>query len=271
MRRVIAFPSDGETLVGTLDLPEQPAQAGVLIVSGGNEVRHGAHRGMAMLAQDLAAGGLAAFRFDRAGIGDSTGENMGYAGSQRDIAAASAVLRREAKIEITVGFGNCDAAAALALNWGQVGVETAIFANPWLGDEPDALPPPAAIRARYAERLLSPAAWSRLLTGKANLHKLAGGLGKIARPSPPADMAARVIKGIDDWGNEAAVVLATHDATAIAFAATGRATPVRTYEIDTASHSFAGEESRRQLVRIIREEADRLKAAFEQLETKGYY
>lgn len=271
MRRLIAFASGGETLVGTLDLPVTPARVGVLIVSGGNEVRHGAHRGMAMLAQDLAASGLAVFRFDRAGIGDSTGENRGYAHSRRDIAAADAVLRREAGVEITVGFGNCDAAAALALNWGEVGVDSAIFANPWLGDEPDALPPVAAIRARYTERLFSPAAWGRLLTGKVDLGKLAGGMGKIARPSRPADIAARVITGIEDWGDQATIVLAKRDATAIAFAATGRKTPVRTYEIDTASHSFAGEQSRAMLVRIIRQESERIEANFKQLETKGFY
>ena len=80
-----------------------------------------------------------------------------------------------------------------------------------------------------------------------------------------------MIAGIEDWGDEATIVLAKRDATAIAFAATGRTTPVRTYEIDTASHSFAGEESRRQLARIIRQEAERMKANFAQLETKGFY
>ena len=65
MRRLITFDSLGATLVGTLDLPDRRPNAGVLIVSGGNEVRHGAHRSMAMLAQELAAAGLAG---DAAGL-----------------------------------------------------------------------------------------------------------------------------------------------------------------------------------------------------------
>ena len=51
MRRLIAFPCAGETLLGTLD--EAYGKTGLLIVSGGNEIRIGAHRGMALLAQRL--------------------------------------------------------------------------------------------------------------------------------------------------------------------------------------------------------------------------
>ena len=48
MRRVIAFACEGETLVGSLD--QASGSTGLLIVSGGNEIRAGAHRGMATLA-----------------------------------------------------------------------------------------------------------------------------------------------------------------------------------------------------------------------------
>lgn len=262
MRRLITFDSKGETLVGTLDLPDVPASAGVLIVSGGNEIRTGAHRGMAMLAHELTAAGLAALRFDRAGVGDSTGQNRGYAESRADIRAAAAVLGREAGVELIVGFGNCDAAAALALFARECGVDAAIFANPWLGDQPDALPPPAAIRARYLQRLASPRAWWRLATGAVDLRKLASGVRKLVRPAAPDDVARRVLDGIDDWSADATVVLASGDATAIAFAAAARSRAFRTYEVYTDSHSFAGDASRAQLLRIIKQEAARLVASF---------
>ena len=258
MRRLIAFDSDGERLVGTLDWPDGPASAGVLIVSGGNEVRSGAHRGMAMLAAELAAAGLAVFRFDRAGVGDSTGENGGYARGRADIRAAAAVLGREAGVELIVGFGNCDAAAALALFARECGVDAVVLGNPWLGDEADALPPPAAVRAHYRQRLGSPRAWLRLVTGGVSLGRLAGGLAKIARASPRRDLATRVLDGVDGWGTDAAVLLATGDATALAFAAAARSRGFRTFEVDTASHSFAGEASRGRLLRVITQEAARL-------------
>ena len=263
MRRLIAFDSEGERLVGTLDLPNEPASAGVLIVSGGNEVRSGTHRGMAMLARELAVAGLAVFRFDRTGVGDSTGENGGYAGSRADIRAAAAVLGRETGVELIVGFGNCDAAAALALFARACGVDAVVLGNPWLGDEADALPPPAAVRAHYRERLGSPRAWLRLVTGGVSLGKLAGGLAKIARPAPRRDLATRVLGGIDHWGADAAVVLASGDTTAIAFAAAARSRGFRTYEVDTTSHSFAGEASRARLLRVITQEAARLWGSYD--------
>ena len=251
MRRLITFDSLGATLVGTLDLPDRPANAGVLIVSGGNEVRHGAHRGMAMLAQELAAAGLAVLRFDRAGIGDATGENRGYAGSEGDVRAALQVLRSEAGVERVVAFGNCDAGAALALFGRTVGVDAVVLANPWFGDQSDTLPPPAAIRARYRERALSPRAWWRLVSGGVDLRKLAGGLRKLAHPAPAPDLSARVLAGVAAWGANATVVLAKGDATAIAFADAAKGRGFRTELVDTASHSFAGAENRAALLQVL--------------------
>jgi hypothetical protein len=92
VRRLIAFPCAGETLAGTLD--EAAGTTGLLIVSGGNEIRIGAHRGMAMLAGRVADElGAPVFRYDRRGIGDSTGENRGFESSAEDLAAALAAFR----------------------------------------------------------------------------------------------------------------------------------------------------------------------------------
>ena len=94
MRRLIEFACAGDTLTGTLD--EAPGQTGLLIVSGGNEIRIGAHRGMALLAARLAATGTPVFRYDRRGIGDSTGENAGFVAAA-DIKFAGAPLWRRAE------------------------------------------------------------------------------------------------------------------------------------------------------------------------------
>lgn len=264
MRRLIALGSKGERLIGTLDLPVGLARAGVLIVSGGREVRAGAHRGMAMLAAELADAGLAVFRFDRAGVGDSTGKDRGWAASGPDIFNAWLILHNETGLDAIIGVGNCDAAAALAVFGRDTGVGSVVLTNPWLGDEPDALPPPSVIRARYWERLVSPSAWKRLFTGRVNLRRLAAGLGKITRPGPANDLAARVLDGITDWGEDATVVLAKRDATAIAFGAAAGSRGFRTYQLDSASHSFAGEANRAELKRIVIAEAGRLLLLFEE-------
>lgn len=240
MRRVIAFPCGGETLVGALDDAAGPT--GLLIVSGGNEIRCGAHRGMASLASRLAETGVPVFRFDRRGIGDSTGENQGFASSRDDIAAASRCFRdRCPQLTRVIGFGNCDAASALAMFGRDAGLDGLILANPWVIETSGDLPPAAAIRARYAERLRDPREWRRLLGGGVNLGKLIKGLGRIAstgtEPSTPLEDA--VFDGIDSL--PATVIVAERDATAIAFlnAARRRRWSGTLVSIDTASHSFA--------------------------------
>ncbi|WP_010216788.1 hydrolase 1, exosortase A system-associated [Sphingomonas sp. PAMC 26621] len=174
MRRLMTFPCAGETLVATLD--EAEGKTGLLIVSGGNEIRIGAHRGMALLAQRLAARGHPVFRFDRRGIGDSTGENGGFLSSAPDIAAAATAFRAETGIERLAAFGNCDAATALALFGNAAGIDRLILANPWVIEQFDDLPPAAAIRARYAEKLRDPREWLRLARGGVSLRKLFRGL-----------------------------------------------------------------------------------------------
>ena len=236
MRRVIRFACAGDTLFGTLD--EAPGKTGLLIVSGGNEIRIGAHRGMALLAERLAARGIPVLRFDRRGIGDSTGTNGGFLTSGPDIGCAAATFSAEAGIERLVGFGNCDAATALALFGATAGIDRLILANPWVIEETDALPPAAAIRARYAEKLKDPREWLRLARGGVNLSKLAGGLAKVAHSKPEAaeSLAARLRAALAASRIDTTIRLAARDTTAIAFR-DGWDGPVAL--CDTDSHSFA--------------------------------
>lgn len=247
MRRLIAFPCEGETLVGSLD--EGYGATGLLIVSGGNEPRTGAHRGMALLAGRL---GVPVFRFDRRGVGDSSGANGGWVSSAPGIAAAVAAFRREVPgMTRLVGFGNCDAATALAL-FGE-GLDALVLANPWVVEPVDDLPPAAAIRARYAARVRDPATWGRLARGGVNFRRLVGGLRAVAAPRREAPLARRFAEAVR--GREVTIVVATGDATAIGYLDAVKAlevvAPVR--RIETASHSFAREEDGAALEAIIRE------------------
>ena len=94
-RRLLTFPCEGDTLVGTLDGPPEGGggATGLLIVTGGNEIRAGAHRGMAELAARLAADGTPVFRYDRRGVGDASGINSGFRGARDDLLAAAATFR----------------------------------------------------------------------------------------------------------------------------------------------------------------------------------
>lgn len=240
MRRLIPFACEGETLVGSLD--GAAGTTGLLIVSGGNEPRMGAHRGMALLAQRVAATGWPVFRFDRRGVGDSSGENGGWASSAPDIVAAAGVFRREAPhVRRLVGFGNCDAATALALFGAAAGVDAPVLANPWVVETGGDLPPPAAIRARYAARLRSPGQWWRLMRGGVDFRKLMRGLRAVARPRSEAVLAHRFADALA--GRAGTVLLARGDATATAYVDAVKEVGVEAAVVwvDTASHSFARE------------------------------
>ena len=243
MRRFISVACEGETLGATLD--EADGATGLLIVSGGNEIRSGAHRGMADLAQRLAATGTPVFRYDRRGVGDSSGDNRGFLSAQRDLIAAAAAFRSAAPhLTRVVGFGNCDAASTLALFGRSAGIDRIILANPWVIEPVDDLPPAAAIRARYAERLRDPATWRRAVSGQVSLTKLFKGLRRVvaAKTETQAPLATQVLSALDDWCDDVVIVLASGDATAIGFAAAYRGGASVT-RLDTASHSFAGAEN----------------------------
>ena len=250
MRRQLSFTCDGAALAATLD--DAPGSTGLLIVSGGNEIRSGAHRGMAMLGQRVAAAGHPVFRFDRRGIGDSEGANSGYTSSGPDIAAAIAAFRQAAPgIERIVAFGNCDAASALLLHQ-PLALDALILANPWTyedeeteGDEP-ALPPAAAIRARYMSRLKDPKSLLRLLKGEIDFGKLFRGLsalGKSAAPAVPDGLPARLDRAMAGLPCPATVLLATGDRTAQAFIANCDPQGIPVERLDSPSHSFAGDDA----------------------------
>lgn len=253
MRRLITFSCVGATLTGSLD--EGSGTTGLLIVSGGNEVRHGAHRGMAMLAQGLAADGTPVFRYDRRGVGDSEGANLGYARAGDDLRAASDAFRRAAPhLTRLYAFGNCDAASLLAIEGRSAGISRVLLANPWTidSDAADDLPPAAAIRAGYARQLRDPAEWRRLLRGGMDIGKAIRGLAKITRaPSTLNGLAGQVTSAIGGWGSEATVLLARDDNTARAFADAARGCAFTTLTIDTSSHSFARHADKLALAAIV--------------------
>ena len=248
MRHQLSFLCEGAALAASFD--DAPGTTGLLIVSGGNEIRSGAHRGMAMLAQRIAAAGHPAFRFDRRGIGDSEGENGGYTHSGPDIAAAIAAFRTAAPhVTRILAFGNCDAASALLLHQ-PLPLDGLILANPWTydGAEPDtgeqpALPPASAIRARYLARIKDPKSLLRLLKGEIDIGKLVRGLSAMKRmpqAAAPDSLAARLDAAMTALACPATILLATGDRTAQAFIAHCRPANIPVERLDSASHRFAG-------------------------------
>lgn len=238
-RRHVSFDCAGSRLVGTLD--EAGGPAGLLIVSGGNETRAGAFSGHAHFAARIAASGYPVFRFDRRGVGDSEGTNMGFRHSAEDIASALAAFRAEcATLDHVVAFGNCDAASALMLAGGS-GCDRLVLSNPWTFEEneAEAPPPPAAIRARYAEKLKNPRELLRLLKGQIDFGKLLRGLARAVRPpAAPSGLAGAMTAGLDRFAGPAHILVAERDRTGQAFLAGWDAGDRRLRLCPGASHAY---------------------------------
>jgi len=235
--RHLTFACEDEMLVGTLD--NAASESGLLLVSGGNEIRSGAFAGQAQLAARIASVGFPVFRYDRRGIGDSTGENRGFGDSAADIAAALAAFKAERPgLARVFGFGNCDAASALMLGAG-CGCDALVLANPWTIEHDDGASPPAAIRARYADKLRDPKELIRLATGKVSLRKLAGGLKRAVSPAPPPTTLAQEMRaGLDAFGGPVSLLIAERDRTGQAFLAGWASDDERLKRCPGASHAF---------------------------------
>ena len=257
MRQHFTFACAGETLAATLD--SATGSTGLLIVSGGNEIRSGAHAGMAALAASVAASGHPVLRYDRRGIGDSTGENAGFESSAEDIAAAARAFRERCpQLTRLVAFGNCDAASALALFGPAAGIDALILANLWTiesdteseTDEAEAASTmtASAIRSRYLAKLKDPRELWRLASGGVNIGKLLRGLKQATAKTEVTGLVARLGEALATLDRPTTLLVAEHARTAMWFLehwasdafAKARANPhLSLHRLDSGSHSFA--------------------------------
>ena len=164
------------TALGEHTAPRRAA----LIVAGQPQTRVGSHRMFVELARALSAQGIVCLRFDVGGWGDSPGEACPFEQSASDIAMAAAALAKaagtEARAPVALWIGGlCDGATAAMLALPAVqrqAVEPAgvFLLNPWVRS--DASLGEAMIRNYYARRILDPAFWRRLFSGRVSLGNL---------------------------------------------------------------------------------------------------
>lgn len=259
-RRHTSFSCAGDTLAATIDQGDGPV--GLLWIGGGNETRAGAFSGQAQLAAKIATKGHSVFRFDRRGVGDSSGENTGFTGSSDDIAAAlSAFIEANSHIRRVIGFGNCDAASALMLQSGS-GCDGLILSNPWTFETDDSSGaddndseshasdmPASAIRSRYLEKLKNPAELLRLFKGDVSITKLLRGVFQAMRPAPPpSSLAQDMASGLKSFTGDARILLASKDRTAQAFIEAWDKDDPRCKTCDGAGHAYAEPHARNWLI-----------------------
>jgi exosortase A-associated hydrolase 1 len=264
MRRLLSFPCEDAELGATLD--EGEGETGLLLVTGGSQTRIGSHRMYERLARTLAAQGISCLRFDRRGVGDSSGDEPGFRGSEPDLEAAAAALRAERPgLNRVYGFGLCDGATALALFGNRLGLDGLILVNPWLVEAEAGEPPPAAVRRHYRERLLSLDGWKKFLSGRVDYGKLFRGVLRVGRRSA-SPLAEQVAVALARHRLPAMWILARGDATAIAAEAELQSKAFEGLrgdhlQVDTDSHTFARPGDDAALAEAVREALGRLGAA----------
>jgi len=257
-RRHLTFLCESDRLAATLDEGEKTT--GLLLVTGGNEIRSGAFSGQASLAASLAEQGFPVFRFDRRGVGDSEGINRGFRDEEADIRAALAAFREAApQVSRVVGFGNCDAASALMLAGG-AGCDALVLSNPWTieeagdaGDEgddsgSDTTPPASAIRARYIAKLKNPREIARLLSGGVDYRKLLRGIARAVGPkAAPSTLAGDLRDGLAGFSGSVRILLAEADRTAQVFIENWDASDARIARCPKAGHAYVEPHARQWL------------------------
>lgn len=187
--QALAFPCQGETLVGVLS-GAAPATRGVLIVVGGPQYRAGSHRQFTLLARQLAARGIPCLRFDYRGMGDGGGAPHNFDMVGDDLRAAIDAFQAAVPgLQQVVLWGLCDgAAASLFYAHRDARVAGLVLLNPWARSAAGLAR--TTLKHYYWQRLRDPAFWRKLFSGRlalgASLGSLLGLLGA-ARQAPAGE------------------------------------------------------------------------------------
>lgn len=262
------FECGGDALTGIVALPGRPLATGVLLVVGGPQYRVGSHRQFLLLSRALALAGYPAMRFDYRGMGDAGGEMRNFEQVEDDIAAAvDAFFARVPGLRRVVLWGLCDAASAGLLYWGATRderVQGLCLLNPWVRSEASLAK--THIKHYYGQRLLQPAFWRKLLSGRLGLGKaLAGFLSSLKRAGQEGrgatlDYRQRMLRALTAFGGPALFILSGQDYTAKEFldVAAGDAAwreafarpGVSRRDVADADHTFSSAEGRKSVEQL---------------------
>jgi exosortase A-associated hydrolase 1 len=170
----LAFACAGQELSGMLHRGAAGAAVGVVIVvAGGPQYRAGAHRQFVALARMLASHGYPVLRFDLRGMGDSSGEYLGYHHSRPDIRAAVDALQAQVpSVQRVMLFGECESASGILFYaYQDRRIHKVALANPWVRTEEGRAE--VMLKHYYRDRLLSRQFWGDMVRGKLRVGRAA--------------------------------------------------------------------------------------------------
>jgi len=158
-----------QTLVGIVT--PASGSTGLLIVVGGPQYRVGSHRQFVKMCRAAAAQNIPAFRFDVAGMGDSSGEPTPFYQQATDIhAAINEFFKQQPQLISVVLWGLCDGASAILLALRQrpdPRVSGLVLLNPWVRQQHSYAQ--TLVKHYYLKRFTQKEFWKKLLSGKFDL------------------------------------------------------------------------------------------------------
>jgi exosortase A-associated hydrolase 1 len=261
-RQPVAFACGQDWLLGVIMRPEKPRSRGVLIVVGGPQYRAGSHRQFVLLANDLAAHGHAAMRFDYRGMGDSTGEPRTFENVGDDLRAAVDYFVSEVpEVSEVVIWGLCDAAsAALLYAHRDQRVTGIVLLNPWVRSAQGEAR--IYLKHYYLRHALSAAPWAKLVRGEFDLAAAALSFVrnlKTASSGAKGTLPERMADGLARFKGRVLLITAGDDLTAKEFFDAARASPrwasllraarVTQHGLPEATHTFPRRDWRDQVSR----------------------
>jgi exosortase A-associated hydrolase 1 len=170
----------------------------VIVVAGGPQYRAGAHRQFVSLARLLAAEGVPVLRFDLRGMGDSSGQYLGYQQSVPDIRAAiDALQAAEPGVTEVVPFGECESASGILFYaYRDPRVVGAALANPWVRTQE--VQAQAILKHYYRDRLFSRAFWGHVFSGGFKIGESFSSMVALLRTYLKGRKAARSAVAVGD-------------------------------------------------------------------------
>jgi len=223
------FGEAGRSMAAIAHLPEpRRATCGVVIVVGGPQYRVGSHRQFVLLARELAAQGIPVLRFDLPGMGDSSGDPVGFERADSAIRAAVDCLMAAAPgIDQVCLWGLCDgASAALMYAPSDARVSALVLANPWVRSESGLAQ--SYLDAYYGRRLRSAAFWRKIVRDPAiafkaavglvaNLRRASGRKTESTQGSDDRSFLGRMLRGGEHFRGRMLVLLSGRDLVATEF------------------------------------------------------
>ncbi len=274
MEEAVHFICNNKRLYGVLHLPDgmiKPDRI-VIMVTGGPQVRTGAHRLYVQLSRFLCENNWPSLRFDYEGMGDSEGNFVGFQHAEPSITAAISFLQERFSAPLKFIFWSlCDGATAVALYSAMHSrhVNGMILCNPLVITE-DGLAR-STIRHYYLKRFFEKEFLYKVIRFKLNLKdtiqsiwqllreaQLFTGDKTVASDSSKPKLPSMVIDSLQVFADKVNIILSTDDIVASNFLDELKKTPLLKIEnnnitlhvIEGADHTFVDPSAKQKLFNI---------------------